>query len=280
MSTSVAEVSPSPRAALAAATLPTGRRRRRVPYESEHAASARVEHLLDPQEMEFRIAQSGEEYRGAFRRVYESYVAAGLAEPSQFRMRVTPWQLLSTTQVFIAVSGGETIATVSLVCDGELGLPLEAVYGEEVAWLRNEGLLLAEVSCLADHQHTADRSPARALRLMSLMVQCAQRQGVNHLLIAVHPRHAKFYRRFTAFEPIGGLRSYQAVRNRPAVALALDLDRAPLEHPELYRQFFAARFPDSVFRHRPMSSALQAEFEPVVEASYDVPSYCKFAMSA
>lgn len=279
MSTLVAEVSPAPRSALVGRA-PTGRRRRRVPNESEHAAGARVEHLLDPQEKEFRIAQSREEYRGAFRRVYESYVAAGLAEPNPFRMRVTPWQLLPTTQVFIAVKGGETIATVSLVCDGELGLPLESSYAEEVAWLRNEGLLLAEVSCLADHQHMANRSPVRALRLMSLMVQCAQRQGVNHLLIAVHPRHAKFYQRFTAFEPIGGLKNYEAVRNRPAVALALDLDRLPLEHPELHRPFFAVRFPESVFQHWPMSSALRAEFEPVVEASYDVPSHCKFAMSA
>lgn len=279
MSTLVAERSSAPRAARVA-MVSTGRNRRRVPNESERAASTRIAHFPDPGETEFRIAQSREEYRGAFRRAYEAYLAAGLAEPNPFQMRVTPWQLLPTTQVFVALRGCETIATVSLVCDGELGLPLEAIYGEEVAWLRNEGLFLAEVSCLADHRHNADRSPARALRLMSLMVQCAQRQGVNHLLIAVHPRHAKFYQRFTAFEPIGGLRSYEAVRNRPAVALALDLDRVPLEHPELYRQFFGVRFPDAVFQRRPMPSALRAEFEPVVEASYDMPSCCKFAMSA
>jgi len=268
VATVLPEVSSAPPAALFA-TMSTGCKPRQAPSESESATVVRVERLLGTQETGFRIAESRDEYRGAFRLIYQAYVHAGLAEPNPYKMRVTPYQLLPTTKVLVAISAGSVIATVSLVVDGEMGLPMEAIYGEEVAFLRNEGLLLAEVSCLADHQGGADRSPAMALRLMSLMVQCAQRQGVNQLLIAVHPRHARFYQRFTAFEPIGGLKSYQAVCNRPAVALALDLDRAPLEHPDLYQRFVAVRFPGEVFLRRPMSEALRAEFEPVVEASYD-----------
>jgi len=228
----------------------------------------------------FRIAHTRDDYCGAFRLVYQAYLQAGLSRPNPFGMRITPFQLLPTTEVLVAVHRGEVIATLSLVRDGQLGLPMESTYPDEVASLRARGLYLAEVSCLADRRHVrqsdgqpgpACPAPATAMRLMSLMAQCAQARGVNQLLIAVHPRHARFYRRFTAFEPIGGVRTYQAVCNRPAVALALDIDRAPIEHPELYRRFFGLPFPPGALAPRPIPSELQREFEPLVTASYDGP---------
>ncbi|MGO8746643.1 MAG: N-acyl amino acid synthase FeeM domain-containing protein [Thermoguttaceae bacterium] len=188
-------------------------------------------------------------------------------------MRVTPYQLLPTTEIFIAATRGEVAATVSLVRDGRRGLPMEAIYGEEVRNLRRRGLRLGEVSCLADHRPGGKKSPALALRLMSLMAQCAERRGLDQLLIAVHPRHGRFYQRFTAFRPIGGLKTYEAVCGRPAVALALDLNRAPFDHPNLYEQFFGVNFPCAAFKCHPTSETIRREFEPVVEASYDASAY-------
>lgn len=235
----------------------------------EQAAGTRVGRLLNSQTMGFTIARARREYLGAFRLVYQAYVDAGLAKPNPFGMRVTPFQLLPSTEVMVAVRGSDVVATVSLVRDGELGLPMEAVYAAEVASLRHHGGRVAEVSCLADAHQGDDRSPAVTLRLMSLMAQCAQIRGVNQLLIAVHPRHARFYQRFTAFEPLGGLTNYQAVCNRPAVALALDLDRAPIDHPDLYQRFFGAPLPADVLAYHPMPEGLREELKPVVESSYD-----------
>lgn len=261
--------------------------RSQPPRTPEALVGARVERLLAEQPPAFRIAQGYDDYCGAFRLVYEAYLRAGLTRPNPFRMRVTPYQLLPTTEVLVAVHQGEVIATLSLVRDGPMGLPMESTYPDEVAALREQGLCLAEVSCLADRRHVRDQAgqagparpaPATAMRLMSLMAQCALARGVNQLLIAVHPRHARFYCRFTAFEPIGGLRTYEAVCNRPAVALALDIDRAPIDHPELYRRFFGLPFPPEALAARPMTPELQRLFAPIVAASYDGPISAQLAL--
>lgn len=258
-----------------------------LPFPPASAVAARLERLLTPQAPVFRIAQTREDYLGAFRLVYEAYVHSGLARPNAHYLRVTPYQLLPTTEVLVAVRRGEVIATLSLVRDGELGLPMESAYPLEVAALRAQGIYLAEVSCLADRRHirpagvaSADDclAPATPMRLMSLMAQCALARGVNQLLIAVHPRHARFYQRFTAFRPIAGVRSYQAVCGRPAVALALDIDRAPIEHPELYRRFFGPPFPPGTLAPRPMPAELRSELHAVVTASYDGPVSVHWAL--
>ncbi len=253
---------------------------------AEAVVGARVGRLLADQAPVFRIAQCREDYCGAFRVVYEAYLEKGLTRPNLFQMRVTPYQLLPTTEVLVAVRQGEVIATLSLVRDGLLGLPMESVYPEEVAALRDRDLRLAEVSCLADRRHVRGDSgasfrayhpPATAMRLMSLMAQCALARGVNCLLIAVHPRHARFYQRFTAFEPIGGVRTYHAVCDRPAVAMALDIDRAPIDHPELYRRFFGLPLPAESLAPRPILPKLQKEFAAIVAATYDGPIVAQLA---
>lgn len=213
-----------------------------------------------------KIASGREELTAAFGLVYKAYLQAGLSTRHPYQMRVTPYHLLPTTEVFIALQEGEVIGTMSLVRDGELGLPMEAVYGEEVA-KRRKRYHLGEVSCLADHRKGQRRSVPVVLSLMSLMAQCAKSRGVDQLMIAVHPRHAKFYQRFAAFEPIGELKSYGAVCDNPAVAMSLDLNWAPIDHPRLYEKFFARPYPDEVLKHRSMTEELRAELSHVIEAN-------------
>jgi len=222
-----------------------------------------------------RIAQRREELRAAFHLVYEAYVQSGLAEPNPHQIRVTPFQLLPTTEVFVAVDRDRVVCTLSLVRDGELGLPMEAIYGNEVACRRAEGLHLAEVSCLADISCVVGkgkvwkRSLPTVIRLMAFMAQCAKRREVDQLLIAVHPRHAAFYQRFAAFDPIGEEKTYHTVCDNPAVALALDLNRAPVCHPVLYEKFFGMPFPEETMRCRPMPDELLEEFTFLSEETYE-----------
>lgn len=135
--------------------------------------------------------------------MYEAYVRRGLARPNPSGLRATPHQLLPTTEVLVAVHHGQVIATISLVRDGKLGLPMEIAYPTEVAALRARGLYLAEVSCLADQRLARPagvawsggcHAPAILMRLMSLMAQCALARGVNQLLIAVRPLLSAVYR--------------------------------------------------------------------------------------
>jgi hypothetical protein len=182
-------------------------------------------------------------------------------------MRVTPYHALPSTEVLVATKQGQVISTVSLIRDGELGPPMESVYGPEVAWYRQRGFSLAEVSCLADCRQGQKRSVPVVMRLMGLMAQCAKRRGVDQLLIAVHPRHVKFYHYFAAFVPIGKERPYHTVCDHPAVAMALDLSWAPIDHPRLYHRFFGTPFPDEVLEYRPLSEELRAELRLVAQAA-------------
>jgi hypothetical protein len=193
---------------------------------------------LTTSDVRYRIAATREERAAAFQLVYSSYLKAGLGEPNPHKMRVMPYHLLPTTEIFLATLGDTPIFTMSLVLDGELGLPMECVYQQEVASRRDRGLVLAEVSCLADRRADFRSFMPVFFGLSRLMAQYAWRRGVHELLIAVHPKHGRFYRRYMAFAPFGELRAYPTVRYHPAVALALNFDQVDRDRPKSFDTFF------------------------------------------
>ncbi len=215
-------------------------------------------------DIEYRIASTRAEREAAFRLVHQSYLNAGLSEPNGFGLRVTPYHLLDTTEVFIAQLDGRIVFTLSLVIDGELGLPMESVYSDEVDALRQEGFLVGEVSCLADRRTQFRGFFPVFVRLCRLMAQYAWRRGLSGLAAAVHPRHARFYRRYMHFEPLGGWRSYPSVRNRPAVALLLDFDRVDRERPKSFDTFFGEWLPDEMVVPQPIPPEQCEYFRPMV----------------
>lgn len=185
-------------------------------------------------------------------------------------MRVTPYHLLPTTEVFLATCRGETIFTMSLVLDGELGLPMECVYAEDVARRRAQGLVLAEVSCLADRRDQFRGFLPVFLSLSRMMAQHAWCRGVHELLVAVHPRHARFYRRYMAFEPVGPLRAYPTVRNNPAVALALNFDKVDRERPASFDTFFGQWLPEDQLKPQPIPLAQSDYFRRMIDPSFRI----------
>jgi hypothetical protein len=212
-----------------------------------------------------KIAASRGDLFEAFHLVYRAYVRAGLATPNSHRMRVTAFHSLSTTEVFVAKKGDAIVCTMSLVADGKLGLPMECVYADEVMTRRLRGRRLAEVSCLADDHESTGGSCRIVMRLMSLMAQCAKLRGVDELVIAVHPRHAKFYERCAAFMPIGDVRTYHGVCDNPAVAMVLDLNRVSQTHPMIWARFFGNPYPAETIRRRPIPKSLREELREMTD---------------
>ena len=156
-------------------------------------------------------------------------------------MRVTPYHLLPTTSVMVARYANQVISTLSLIEDGDLGLPLEQIFASQVHERRQQGLVLAEVSCLADRRKHIQRYFSVFVRLCRLMIQCARSRGVDEVLVAVHPRHVRFYTQYLAFDQIGDERPYPLVRNHPAVALSLDLKRLEIERRITTNDFSRSR---------------------------------------
>lgn len=216
-----------------------------------------------------KVARSRAEFEGAFRLVYSSYLRAGLCSPSAQQTRVTPYHLLPSTDVIVGILRGEVISTLSLVRDGELGLPMESVYGDEVEKRRAAGLRLAEVSCLADRRKEPARFFGLFCDLSRVMVQMAAAEGIDQLLIAVHPRHARMYARAMAFQQFGEPREYPLVNGNAAVALTLDMEWARAHQAVLWRRFVGTALPERVIRSCPMSASDRRYFEALLLSSTD-----------
>jgi hypothetical protein len=219
-------------------------------------------------DVQYGIAATRRERAAAFRLVYHSYLEAGLGQPNPWEMRITPYHLLPATEIFVAWLHGEPIFTMTLVIDGDLGLPMEAIYAEEVARLRGQGLLAAEVSCLADRRRALRGFFPVFLRLSRMVTQYAWRRGLDHLLVACHPKHARFYQRLLNFKRIGGERAYPTVRNHPAVALSLNLTQLAWDHPEAHSTLFHEMIPVEELQPRPITATDREYFAAMVDPSF------------
>jgi hypothetical protein len=218
-------------------------------------------------QVSIKVAATREERQGAFQLAYQSYFNAGLCASCNEGVRITPYQLLSTTDIIVAQLRGEVISTLSLVRDGELGLPLESIYPDEVKQRRDAGLKLAEVSCLADRRRDASRFFDLFSELARVMIQMADRYGVDELLIAVHPRHARMYCRAMAFQQLGDNRDYPAVNGNPAVLLSLGMEYLKTERAEVWKRFAREPLPESIVRHRPLSAIDRQYFAQLARAA-------------
>lgn len=212
-----------------------------------------------------KIASERHEREQAFRLIHEAYTRAGLIEPNPFRMRATPYHFLKSTELFVATNGDAIACTVSLVGDGALGIPMDSIYNDEVDNLRAANKRFMEVSCLADRRAEFDRTLALFIDLTRLMAQYARFHSVDMLLIAVHPRHARFYKRFLGFEQFGEERAYPTVRNRPAVACKLDFAHIDHHRPTCYEQYFGNPIAIEQLASHPMTEDDSLYFSPVID---------------
>jgi hypothetical protein len=216
-----------------------------------------------------QIASTREEREAAFHLVYNSYLQAGLGEMNECEMRVTPYHLSNCSEVFVATRRQKVIFTMTLIMDGEeLGVPMESVYGDEVDRLRRQGLRLGEVSCLADCQRHVKEFLPIFLSTSRLMVQYARYRGLDALIAAVHPRHARFYHRFMDFQFFGLKKTYPTVRNHPAVALWLEFARIDREIPAQYKFFFGEKIPFNELRPQPIDEEDREYFRPMIDPNF------------
>jgi hypothetical protein len=193
-----------------------------------------------PTGLEFRLARQSEDRLGAFQLIHKAYVRSGLGEASPLGMRATPYQILPTSQIFVGLLREEVVSTVSLIGDGELGLPMDVVFRREIQPLREAGHQVAEVSCLADRRQSGRRFLDSFKELTRLMAQFARYEGIESLLITVHPRHAPFYTRYLGFTPLSDrIADCPHVQGNPAIALRLEFARIDRDRPACWDDYFS-----------------------------------------
>lgn len=195
---------------------------------------AGADHPTTSPGLELKVTETKQEREAALRLVHQTYCQSGLATNNVNGLRVMKHHLAKTTEILIASQSDKVLFTTTLVRDGELGMPLESLFAGEVAQLRTQGARLAEVSCLATDLGVTEKRLRFELlvEMFGLIAQTARRRGVDRLLLAVHPRHAKAYERMFGCVRISDVKEYAAVRGNPAVLCmhdfaACDRDRYP-----------------------------------------------------
>jgi hypothetical protein len=176
---------------------------------------------IDAESVVTELATSVNDLDAAYRLVYQRYLREGYQEPTPGKLRFIAHCCLPESYTFVARMDGEIIATLSLIKDRELGLPLEKDYQEEIRTLRYQGRELSEVSCLATREGV---SQSVVLQLIRTMYSYARyRVGVTDWVIAVNPKQRRFYTQGLLFESIGEERTYSACEGAPAIALITDI---------------------------------------------------------
>ena len=170
-----------------------------------------------------KIVATNDERSAALRLVHDAYVDRGLMKAHGTGQRITQFHAHRASEVFIATERDEALLTASLALDRELGLPMETVFADLVAERRGRGLVLAEVFCLASQKRSIARTTPLVRRLVRAMLRHCRSHAVDLVLIAVHPRHARFYSTYFDFRNVSDIREHPQVLGNPAVVCALDL---------------------------------------------------------
>jgi len=176
-------------------------------------------------QLDFGLATDRFALDQAFRLQHDQYVAQGYMDrhPSQWRLSI--YNALPCTRVFVARDDGRVVGTMSVINDSRLSLPMAEIYGDELRKFRGENRQLAEVSGLAVHPDYQKSGLAILLRLIRVvLIYSIETALVEDLCITVNPHHEAFYRKAFGFESIGSLKHYGKVNGAPALALRLDLD--------------------------------------------------------
>jgi hypothetical protein len=213
--------------------------------------------------LQLKVSDSRSEREQAFKLVHRVYSRSGLTDENGTGMRVLRQHLASTTDVIVAKQNGKTVYTVSLVGDGEYGLPLESLFEHEVNEMRNAGLRLAEISCLATDLDAGDKRGRfeTFVKVIGLLLQTARHRGIDRLLLAVHPRHAKVYERMFGCVRCTEAREYASVKGNPAILCTHDFAALDRTGFPLLEQLYAHRYPSWQMEGEAMTEVEKVYFE-------------------
>jgi hypothetical protein len=198
-------------------------------------------------EIRVKIATERSEFEQAYELLAANYRARGYEAPSDKPYRFTPFHALPGTVTLVALDQERVVATLTLVPDTDiLGLPMESIYGAEVAQLRAADLRPAEAISLADNGLSIREFVQVFKSLIKLAMQYHTSRGGDSWIITINPRHSSFYQKVLGFVPVGSKRAYPTVQNHPAEAYLLTSKIMAEGAPQMYQEVFGEDLPQSV----------------------------------
>jgi hypothetical protein len=227
-----------------------------------------------PDNLIFKKAETDDELQQAFRIAFEAYCDRGLASEKDGPLRVTKYHVLPTTSVLIAKLDEEVIATLSIVCDSNIGLPMENLF--DVQPLRKTSKRLAEISTLAIKRSHRGKKGKLFLSLCKFMYEyCVYVLGVDVIAAAVHPEISDFYRCLMFFSDIenGKVATYSFVKGAAARGHYLYLNeetkrrwqrgyRFFTKDRNIYKYFIETKIPNFYLPEKIYNSSTDYTFTP------------------
>jgi N-acyl amino acid synthase FeeM len=184
---------------------------------------------------QFKIAEKRGELESACRLVHDNYIRKGYMTPQESGLRLTIRNALPETTTFIGQRNQSVVFTLTVFQDSGLGLPMDAIYKQEVDQLRAKKRKIVEVGSLAMHPSLSKGDHTVLMLGNKLMrIYCREYLGVDDLVITINPRHRWFYEHVLLFERIGDMRAYEYVGKAPALAYRLDLGSLETRMREAY----------------------------------------------
>lgn len=221
-----------------------------------------------PADLIFKRAETFSEIEQAFQLIHDSYVETGLAQEHPSSLRITKYHALPTTSILIVKKGDEVIATLSVILDSGMGLPVEQLWS--ISDLRQESVRIAEISSLAIKRGHRKQGGKLLLPLCAYMYSfCRTVLGVDTLVAVTHPRAGYFYSDVLLFSPLAGgqVKSYSQVRDNPAIGQFLSIGTAPEKYRETYGHLPEAFNLHKFFVREPFANFQFPAAEPVPLAS-------------
>lgn len=184
--------------------------------------------------LQFKVAESIDEFEQASRVLHDSYVSAGFMDSHHEGLRIIPQFFLPSTAIMIAKEGDRVIGTMSHIRDNALGLPMEKLF--DLGSLRDNGTRLTEVSSLALHPDYRKKGGLIFHQFIRFAWNFSlDYHGGETFVIAVNPSMVQFYEDLYLFEQLpikSHHKKYDFVKGAPAVGLYTQVDSKTKIHKE------------------------------------------------
>jgi GNAT superfamily N-acetyltransferase len=221
----------------------------------------------------YKLADSFEERVQAIDLVYKRYLKRGILDIETAELPFFLYNLLPGTTTFVALKHDRVVGTISLIEDSILGVPMEEVHPREILAQRLNKRRFAEVGTLAVSEK--EQGAGVSLMLYNALFRWARNgRFLDDLVIAVHPRMARFYRTLLLFQKTGPCQTYKKYGGALSVPLGLDVPGSLLRFRQLYDRSrfltgehgsFYSFFCEQHFPHMqiPESGRMQPRFQEI-----------------
>jgi hypothetical protein len=158
-----------------------------------------------------RVANDRASRLRAYRLLFDVYQEKEYADPAiPSKMWLTAYDALPKTVTFLVECDALPVAALTAVPDSQRGLPADELYSPELDVLRARGCRIVELISFAAVVDPGEMSVPTML-FNAVYLYAYRVAWMTHFVMAVTPRHARFYRRALCFENLGSPRRHDKV---------------------------------------------------------------------